>query len=265
VSRRSTRKVRALFLAALTSACNAQRPSKDWNGTWKLNPSKGNFHGPVFTISISADGEYRLNNNGKLDITFRCDGRDRPAGNERTRACVKSSPTVMELTLKKNGVKTTITHWELSPAGKTLSWTSDALRSNGPVVIDQFVASRISGSNDFVGQWLNMNYLQQHADLSLRLDNQTLHIAYPRAGQYVDAPFDGAEAPVHGPGPQPADGVTYSVRIAGRREFLILSKLNGKTLNQDSLELSRDGSVITESWWKPDDPASKGTLVYEKK
>jgi hypothetical protein len=34
-------------------SCRA--PSPDWNGAWKLNPSKSSFQGPIFTISISAD------------------------------------------------------------------------------------------------------------------------------------------------------------------------------------------------------------------
>src|ERR1035441_1074989 len=111
---RSTRRALAVFLAsALVSACSAQQPSPDWNGTWKLNPSKGNFQGPVFSISISADGEYRYDD-GYDSFTFRCDGKDRPTGNNRTQACVKSSATVLDLTQKENGVKTKANHWELS-------------------------------------------------------------------------------------------------------------------------------------------------------
>lgn len=261
---RSTRSVLAIFLgSALTSACTVQQPSPDWNGTWKLNPTKGNFRGPVFNISISADGEYRFSSNGKSNITFRCDGKDRPFGNNRTRACVKGSPTILDLTLKENGVKTTVTHWELPPDRATLLWTTTTFRPSGPAVTDQFVAARISGSNDFAGQWRNMNYLQQHADLTLRADKHTLHIGYPGAGQYVDAPFDGVETTVRGP--RAPEGQTYSARLAGRRKILILSKRNGKALAQDSLELSSDGRVITYSWWDPDRPADKGIFVYERK
>jgi hypothetical protein len=234
----------------------------DWNGTWKLNASKSSFQGPIFNISISADGEYRFDD-GRLSFTFRCDGEDQPIGKNRTRACVKNSPTVLELGLKENAVKTTMTHWELSPDAKTLMWTTTTFRPSGPVVTDQFVASRISGSNDFTGRWRNVNYLQQHADLTLRLDNQTLHMAYLISGQYVDAPFDGADAPVRGPH---ASGLaTYSVRLSGRRKIVTLAKLNGKAITQGSLELSRDGRIITESWWNLSQPTDKETLVYEKK
>ena len=81
-------------------------------------------------------------------------------------------------------------------------------------------------------------------------------------GQYVDAPFNGADVPVHGP--HGSEGLTYSARLAGRYEILISSKHNGKPLDQTSLKLSSDGRVITQSWWDPSRPNDKGTLVYEK-
>ncbi|HKH97813.1 MAG TPA: hypothetical protein VJ999_01790 [Candidatus Sulfotelmatobacter sp.] len=141
--------------------------------------------------------------------------------------------------------------------------TATTFRPSGPVTTGQMVASRISGSNDFAGQWRNTRYLQQHADLTLRLDSKTLHISYPSAGQYVDAPFDGVDAAVHGP--HAPEGMTYTARLVGRREIHTLTKRNGKALTQGSLELSDDGRVITESWWNPGQPTDKGTFVYEKK
>src|ERR1700689_3173661 len=86
---------------AATSGCRTATP--DWNGTWKLNPSKGNFQGQIFTIAISADGEYS-GNNGTSSFTFRCDEKDRPIGNNRTEDCVKSGDTVLNRIRKENGV-----------------------------------------------------------------------------------------------------------------------------------------------------------------
>lgn len=257
----STRAI-AVFLAwALSTACNAQQPSPDWNGRWNLNPSKSSNQGPVVTISISADGDYRYDD-GFSSSTFRCDGRDRPIGTNRTQACV-AAPTKWDLTRKENGAKTNTFHWELSADGKVLTATATEFRPTGPVTTSQVVASRLSGSNGFAGQWRNTSYLQQHADLTLRLDSQTLHLSYPNSGRYVDAPFNGADAPVHGP--HSSGEITYSVRLSGRREILILTKQNGNALTQGSLELSRDGKVITVSWRNPRHPTDKSLLVYEKK
>ncbi len=237
-------------------------PSPDWNGTWKLNPSKSSFQGPVITISISADGEFRYDD-GFVSNIFRCDGKYRPIGNNRTQACVKSSATTLDRTRKENGVKTNTYHWELSAGGKVFTATATALRPSGPVITGQLVASRMSGSNGFAGQWRDTSFLQRHADMTLRLDNQTLHIGYPSAGLYIDAPLDGVDAAMHGP--HAPEGMTYTARLVGQREILTLTKDNGEALTQGSLKLSDDGRVVIESWWNPGRPTDKGTLVYEKK
>lgn len=250
-----------VVLCALTATLGCGTPSPDWNGTWKLNPSKGNFQGPIFTISISADGEYR-NEEGRSSFTFRCDGKDRPTQDNRTRACVKSSATVLDLVIKENGVKTNASQWELSAGGEVLTLTGTSFRPSGPVITGKIVASRISGLNDFAGQWRDTSYLQQHADLTLRVDSHTLHLSYPSGGQYFDATLGGADAPMRGP--RAPEGLTYSVHLLGRREILTVAKSNGKALIQETLELSDDGRVITDSWWPPGHPTDKGRLVYEK-
>jgi hypothetical protein len=254
----STRKTLAIFLASgLTSACNLLPPSADWNGTWKLNPAKSSYQASVLTISITADNEYRFDENSSR--TIRCDGKDHPIRNDRTGVCVKSGDTVLDITQKENGVKTSATHDEISTDGKVLTTTVTEFRPSGAVT-HQIAFSRLSGSNDFAGKWRDTSYLQQHADMTLRLESRALQIDYPSAGQHIDAPLDGAEATVHGV----LEGVTYALRVAGRRKFLTWTKRNGSVLNEGSLVLSRDGKVITHSWWNPDRPNDVGTFVYEK-
>ncbi len=70
-----------VVLCALATILGCRVPSPDWNGTWKVSPSKSNFQGPLISISISADGEYRYND-GVTNSTFRCDGKYRPLGNQ---------------------------------------------------------------------------------------------------------------------------------------------------------------------------------------
>ena len=251
-----------VIFCALAATSGCRTPSPDWNGTWKMNPSKGNFQGPTFTISISADGEYRWDN-GHSSLAFRCDGKDQSIKENHTQACVKSSDTVLDLTQKENGLKTSVLHWELSGDGTVLTTTATAFRPTGTVGTGPMVASRISGSNGFAGQWRDLSSFQRHADMTLSLDTQALHIGYPSAGQYIDAPLDGADAAMRGP--HAPEGLTYAVRSVRRREISMLSKRNGKVVEQDSLELSNDGRVITSSWWSPDRPTGKGTLVYERK
>jgi hypothetical protein len=249
-----------VVFCALVAPLGCRAPSPDWNGTWKLNPTKSSYQGEVLTISISADGEYRFDENSSH--TLRCDGKDRPIGNNRTQVCVKSGVTVLDITQKENGVKTRATHDELSTDGKVFTATVTEFRPSGPVITSEIVFSRLSGSNDFAGQWRDTSGLQQVADMTLRLDNQALHMDYPSAGQHIDAPLNGVEAAVRGP--HAPEGTTRAVRPAGNREFLIVTKRHGKVFSQGSLKLSNDGRIITDTWWNPDRAADIGTLVYDK-
>src|SRR5579863_6497609 len=263
---KSVRNVRfgCIIFSALAVASGCRVLSPDWNGTWKLNVPKSTFQDQVITIiSISADGEYRYDD-GFVSNTFRCDGvyRPIPMGNNRTQACVKSSATTLDRTRMENGVKTNTYHWELSAGGKIFTATATSFRPSGPVSAGQLVATRISGSNDFAGEWKDTSFGQPPSELTLRLDGQYLHINYPNVGNYVDAPLNGADAAVHGP--LAPEGMIYSVQSAGRREISILTKRNGKLPKQGSLELSADGKVITESWWTPGQPSDKSTFVYER-
>jgi hypothetical protein len=243
----------------MLAACGA--PSPDWNGTWKLNPSKCNFQGPVFTISISPDGEYRYDDQNSI-VTFLCDGKDRPTKNGATRACVKGSATVLDMINKKNGLKTGGSHWELSDDGNVLTATRTDITPTGPVITKQTISTRISGSDGFAGQWRDTSYLTRHSQLTLKLDGRVLKIGYPDAGQYVDAPLDGSDAPVRGP--SAPDGLTYSVRGGGQRKFLYTTRRSGKVLVQGSFQLSGDGGTVTEFWQDPEGTNAEGRFVYEK-
>src|SRR5579862_9023515 len=160
---------------AVTLGCRAQTnthlsPSPDWNGTWKLNLSKSSYQHLVITISIAADGEYRYEAGGS-SLTFRCDGKDQPIGKNRTQVCVKGSAAALDLTRKENGAKTNTYHWELSADDKVLTAITTTFPPSGPVTTSQNVASRVSGSNGFAGEWLNTGSIQRHADMTLRIDS----------------------------------------------------------------------------------------------
>jgi hypothetical protein len=250
-----------VVLCALAVTLGCRGPFPDWNGTWKLNLSKSSYPRPVVTISISADGEYRYDN-GSSSFTFRCDGKDQPIGKNGTQVCVKGGATTLDLTRKQNGVKANADHFELSSNGKVLTAVATAFTSSGPVTTSQVVASRVSGSNGFAGQWLASSYLQREAEMTVRIDSQFLHLSYSSGG-HVDASFDGVDAAWQGPHAR-GGTTTLSVRLVGRREVHTLTKSNGIALHQGSLKLSDDGRVITESWSNPGRPTDKGVLVYEK-
>jgi hypothetical protein len=246
-------------ILGLTLGCRT--PSADWSGTWKLNSAKSSFQGPVFTISVKSDGEYRWEG-GNTTFVFNCDGKFRPMGQDRMQACVKNSASALDLIRKKDGVTTNAYRWQLSDGGTSFTSTATAFRPSGPVVTAQIVATRMSGGAGFAGQWRDTSYLQQHTDMILRLKNRVLHIGYPGTDLYFDTPLDGSDVAVHGP--RTEDGTTYSARSSSRREISILTKHYDKVLSQGTLVLGSDGRTITESWLNPDRPDDKGTLVYDK-
>lgn len=211
---------------------------------------------------MSSNGDYSYDGGGSR-FTIHCDGKNRSIGENRTQTCVRTGATILDLISYRSGLKEKTSHWELSSDAKILTVTGTEFRPDGQVVDQRLVASRVSGSNDFAGRWRDTSYLQQHAEMTLRLDGQALHIRFPNAGQYIDAPVDGTEGALHGP--HALEGTTYKARMANKRQIVTEARRNGKTLTQGSFELSDDGRVLTESWWNPGRPTDKGTLVYEKK
>lgn len=241
------------------SGCRARAPN--WDGTWSLNPSKSSFQGLMMTISISGNNEYHYDD-GVVSISFRCDGKLRSIGNNRAQKCVQTSPTALDQTLMKNGVKASTIRWELSAGGKVFTSTATLFGSDGAVVRHQLVASRISGSNSFVGQWQDRSVFQNYSGRILRLDNQYLHIGSPNSGKFVDVPLDGTPATMYGD-----SGLaerTYRVHRIGPGGLEIVGTLNGHAVSEESLKLNNDGSVIIGSWWNPSRPTDKATLYYEK-
>jgi hypothetical protein len=249
----------ALCMCATTQGCRA--PSPDWDGIWKLNPTKSTYQGQVFTISVSGDGEFRFGVNSSNTHTLRCDGKDQPGENNRTLVCVTTGATIIDITEKENGTKTKAIHDEISTDRKIFTSTITEFRQSGPAITSHMTFARLSGANDFAGQWRDTTYVQQHADMILKLDNQALHIEYPNPSQNINAPLDGSDADVRGT--NIIEGATFAARPTGNREFRIVTKHHGKVFTQGSLKLSNDGRTITESWWNPDRPDAIRVFVYD--
>ena len=234
-----------------------------WNGTWKLNASKSTIPGPSFSITISPTGEYHYDN-GTYSYSFRCDGKQYSQGPNRMISCLQTSAFVMDTTSKENGGKVSPAHihWQLSADGKTLTSKETSIQADGSVKPRELVYSRTSGSNGFAGGWRDTRRMESKPLLQLALNKRSLHIAFSEIGQYIDAPLDGSDAPVHGPGaPQ---GLTVAITPHGPQEFLTLQKVGGKIIHQGSLRLSADGRTLVEEYWHPSAPDQKATLVYEK-
>ena len=249
-------------LCRLFGAQGCRAPSPDWNGTWKVNIAKSSFQSPLLTITVSPNDEYHLTE-GNSTHDLRCNGKDQPVGKSRTVVCVKQGDTVLNITQMEGGIKTLTTRDELSTDRKTFTITTTEFRSNGPVTTSRMMLSRLSGSDGFGGQWRDTSYLQQHAEMNLRLDKQALNIDYPDAGQSIDAPLNGVDVPVGGP--RAVTGSTIAVRLIGKRDLVLITKLHGQVFSQSSLKLSGDRKSLIYSSSKPDQSVHENMLVYERK
>src|SRR6202044_2038183 len=107
-----------------TVSCRGASP--DWNGTWKLNPAKGDIPGPSIVVSISPDGTWHNSSRGGASLDFRCARKDYQANHILRINCTQVNSSDAKLTGFKNGAKLFVAHWELSPDGKALSVNSNS-------------------------------------------------------------------------------------------------------------------------------------------
>jgi hypothetical protein len=249
---------RAVLISAVALRCYGA-PGV-WNGTWKLNSSKSSIPGPSFTITISPTGEYHVND-GTSTSKFRCDGKEYPTVTHRMILCTRKTSSLMDIVLKENGTKIGTAHWALSADGKMLIVQQTSTQRDGSVRTRENVYSRTSTSRGFAGDWRDTKRLSSR-QISLRLDDKSLHVVFVESGQFSDLPLDGSDAVMHGPGvPQ---GLTMAITPNGAQEFLTVKKFNGEIINQGSLKLSRDGRTLVEEYSRPDKSDERAVLVYER-
>lgn len=256
------KKLTILLLSLLFALASCNRaPSKAWKGTWKLNVSKSSLPGPDFSITVSATGEYHVDNAN--NYSFRCDGKEYSTNAGRKISCVQTSSLAIDTTSIANGAKTVISHWELSPDQKTLTIESTRSQPPVPAKSQKIVYVRTSGSIGFAGGWSDPKRLESRPKtMVLALNEHNLRLAFPEEDQYADLSLDGTDSLVHDAGQTP--GFTISIHPNGPAQFLTTTKSGGRIVNQGFLMLSSDGRAVTEVWWRPEIPEKRAVLVYER-
>jgi hypothetical protein len=237
----------------------AQSP---WDGKWKLNELKSNFIGPTFSITVSPAGDYRIDNEA-FGYSFRCDGKDYPAGSGHTTSCDQINSLTIELKGKTKGVLSTDTNWEVSKDGKALTTRPNRVLPDGNAKPAQKEFERISGSTGFAGRWKEANPSDsQPKMLVLALDGGVLHLEYPDIGQYSNSPLDGTQVPIHGPKVHP--GTTYSAKMHDPHQLQTALSFAGKAVRLSNLRLSDDEQTLFAESWTPEHPDERDLRVYEK-
>ena len=240
-----------------TVSCRGASP--DWNGTWKLNPAKGNLPGPSIVVSISPDGMWHDAGHNGAPANFRCDGKEYQQ-DILTISCKQVNTSEVEITGFKNGLKLFLAHWELSPDGKALSVKSTIFQADGSTKVKDARYARTSGSEGFAGGWRNVNPLSGEQPIEkINLQGNTLHRYFPENDRHLDVTLDGTDADLGVP-----VGATLALEERSPREFSLTMKQNGQVVTVGNWQISADGRSLTESYWAPSTPNEKAVLVYEK-
>jgi hypothetical protein len=233
---------------------------RDWNGTWKLNPAKGDIPGPSIVVSIDPDGMWHNRSLGGTTANFRCDGKEYHATDILTIYCTQVNGSDAEITGFKNGSKLFVAHWELSPDAKVLSVKSTGFQADGSVKVTEKRYARTSGSAGFAGGWKNVSPLEEAPSIQqINLQGHTLHRYLPQNDRHLDVTLDGTDAALGEP-----PGGTFALEERSPREFSSTMKLDGQVVSVGNWQISADGRSLTESSWAPSNPNKKTVLVYEK-
>ena len=253
-----------LMLEAVNIHLEAKAESNAWDGKWRLNPGKSQLGGPTFTITISIlpQGEFQIVTRN-LSYKLICDGKYRLVVGHRSLACVNGTLTSMDVAERDNGKPVNTVHREISPDGKSLTQTITTIDEHGPGKSVRKVFVRFSKPSGLAGEWTDTKELDRQPQImTTGLKESMFHLGFPLEKQCTDMKLDGSDAQTHGT----AIGVpaTLSVKPETPQRLLTVQKLNGNVVTQGVLILSSDGRSITEQTWKPEAPASKTRLIYEK-
>lgn len=247
----------------LMATVSCRRLSPDWNGTWKLDPTKSDIPGPTITVSITPDGMYHNWGGDGGTANFRCDGNRYQATDLLTVFCTQKNSSDLEITGFKNESKVFINHWELSPDGKVLTVASTSFHADGSVKSDEVRYMRTFGSTGFGGEWRNVNPLAALPSIrQISLQGHELHQSIPDKGRSMDVTLDGTDAAIRGPFVSP--GASIALKERNPRELDSTMKQHGRVVSVGYWRISADGRSLTELWWVPSRPNVKAVVVYEK-
>ena len=131
-----------VFLIMIAVGC--ARLSHDWDGTWRLVPSKSQIPGSNFQITLSEGGEYVLDYGAYKD-RFRCDGREHQLSSGKTITCTQTGAFAFDSTARRDGNVMNTARWEVSADQKMLSIKMTAPQSHGPARSKEILYERTAG------------------------------------------------------------------------------------------------------------------------
>jgi hypothetical protein len=256
--------VKSLLLFSLTALVGCYHTPSPWDGQWTLDESKSHFAAPTFTVTISPEGLYHVED-GAIDYSFHCDGKPYPtaSGSDTFIFCNQIAPATLVLK-KDSSPNTTNTRWELSADGKTLTAIHRLIRIDGSAKDKQVVYARDSSTSGFSGSWkATKPYDTRSKTIVLILNYDTFHFEDHDWGQFSDSLLQEPPSPIRGAN-QPS-GFLRSAKLISPREIHTEDSTSaGRVILRTSWKVSEDGHTLYEESEIPTNPAQKNLLVYKK-
>jgi hypothetical protein len=231
-------------------------------GKWKLNPHKSKFTGLQEKIEDLGGNKYKFMFGDDIE-TLVMDGKEHPTKYGNMWSVTKEGPNSWKSVEKRNGKVTSTATWTLSEDGKMFTSTTDGNRPDGSTFKNVFKAKRIAGSSGLAGTWESTEMkLGSPADWEIEAyKGDGLSLMTPADKERIDLKLDGKDYPDKGP--RVAAGTTASGKRIDQSTVEITSKLKGKPVYTQRLELSKDGKTLTGTLHFPGVTKSE-TDVYER-
>ena len=228
------------LLLAVTATLVAQDPS--FAGTWKLNLSKSQLSGGLYTIEKKPSGVMHYSGGG-FDTDFDLAGKEYTMPNGTSIIGKEINPTTWELTFRLKGKVVSKSKATLS--NNQLAWVSDITGADGKTVQQTSTDTRVSGGPGFVGKWKAGDVKGAATTLKITLQGANgITLETPEAQSVVKANFDGKDYPFTQAGQ--ATTMTLSVTKKGTNAFTATLKMNGKPFSVDVYTISADGKTLTD-------------------
>jgi hypothetical protein len=228
------------LILAMTATLIAADPS--FAGTWKLNLSRSQLSGVVYTFEKKPSGVMHYSGGG-FDTDFDLAGKEYTMPNGTAIIGKEINPTTWELTFKLNGKL--VSKSKVTLSNNQLAWVSDMIGADGKTVQQTSTDPRVGSGSGFVGKWKAGDVKGSATTLKITLQGTNgITFETPEAQTAVKANFDGKDYPFTQAGQ--ATKMTLSVTRTGNNAFSATLKMNGKPFSVDVYTISADGKTLTD-------------------
>ena len=232
-------------------------------GKWKVNPSKSQLTDEM-KVEAVGENKYAITFGPGAVDTIVADGTDQPATQGTTLSVTVEGPNNWKVVRKKEGRTIIMANWTLSADSKTLDDDFTSYQPDGSPTKVRYTYQRSAGSLGFPGTW---DSVSAEVDSSIELEIQPyegdgLSFSCPALQFDRKTRFDGKDHARTGPNVPP--GTTSSGRRVNPSSLEITSKLQGKIMGTQQIEVSTDLKTLTMTIRQTGERKPKYILMFDR-